>query len=93
MNTCSLTVVNVISAELGRKTALEKYVMGNDKLHEEFYLSIKENLLDMSPAEIVEALTDFIKGKNITILSEKPFVVLDKANNWYRVNVMYTIAM
>lgn len=93
MNTCSLTVSNVMDAKLGRKAALHKYVLGDAKLREEFYEGVKKAVYTMTPAEATEALDNFIKRKAIVILSEKPFVKLDEERNWYRVNVIYTIAV
>lgn len=93
MNTCTLTVTNVMNADLGRKNALRNFVMGYPRLHEEFYETVKNDILNMTSSAVLEALDNFIKERGFTILNEKPYVALDEESNWYRVNVIYTIAM
>lgn len=91
MNHAYVKMTNVLNADDARKQALRKVILDNGKLFKEFDKIIGADLCKMSAKECVTAVDDFVKRKNIKIVSEKPMVRLDTERNWYRVDVVYTI--
>ena len=93
MNYCSLTIKDVRNVELGRITALRKYVVEFPRLWEEFQQSVIGDALLVNTDWCLMELDEFIERKGITVLKEHPFVTFDEKKNQYRVDVIYSIGM
>ena len=91
MDIAYVTIENVMDAAIGREFALNRYVVRNPKINEEFIMSLEKSLYDMNSGELMVELHKFIERKGFTVIDEKPSIRLDTNNNWYRVDVTYTI--
>ena len=93
MNHAYVKMTNVLNANDARRWAYHKVVRNNGKLLKEFYEGLDEDWSKMTLEEHVAAMDDFVKRKNIKLVSEQPMVRLDTNTNWYRVDVNYTFEL